>query len=387
MNLVPVQLRGKRSAAAHFNPVLWEKLSRTPTDRAQVENIITDTQYQPDTGRSRVYTLENPIEYNNRVILSLRLKGVLPKVLEDGTIPSHQDPHGGYVAHPHLVRKDGTAYRQEFNQGEPEGSLLEKGARVEFFTAQAVGPELSDFAFGHGIYPELEYFDQRPGFVIYGMESTEDVRFWQDFLYPRTKSLRYRESTVDRHLQSHQFNTMASLFGQTLARFHDPKTPGFIHCFPHLGNIGIVRQKIVIRDLTDCLAINSLTPEQAYGYLLLDMARVFDEFCGNHKADDGEQVVNINFAHLLPHFIRGYFKNPPAFNITNSINSHIAYNSRNHDFQLSQEEETMLFLRQLAEQIINEGKMFNLPQLFKESPLSFISFMDQHFRTLVGMAA
>ncbi len=383
MRMAHLEFRGRHQAVAHFNQVLWRRVG--DVDRRRIQQVITDTRYGAKEldGRSLVHVLEEPIPFRRSAILSLRFKGIAPDLKRDGAIPEHRG--GGYVAHPTLVREDGTAYPKASNRGSPEGGIRARNAQEEFANAVAVGRDLTDIAFGHGTYPELQYHGENLGFVIYGMETEADLRFWRDFVRPRIDNLKYGYPCGPYSIMiDTKLIALTKLFGEAFAKFHGQ---GLIHRFPHLGNIGVIQKdetpiQVKIRDLTDCLKVSDLTPAQAYGYLALDLARVMDDICGNNKADNGEEFIDINFADLLPHFLDAYFDAAPRFPITSGVNDHLHYG-----FFISPEDRTIGFLRHIMEQIRDKGTEFNLPQEFSESPLSFITFMHQHFSTLTGLSS
>lgn len=388
MKLMTENITGRKVVTAYINERFWQRASLA--DKNQIRNILTDTSYNSPSvsGRSLVSVLKGPYQVDNTVISSIRFKGVAPNILADGSIPEHRGQ--GYVRTPIEVKYDGTVSLASPTMGAPEGGILAKRAEREFQTAAALGPQITNYALGYGIYPELEYSGQRLGFVFYGQEDNESLRFMQDFIRPKLKELEpesgpISSSVMAKYLGGSELYTICHMFGENLALFHRL----YVHQYPHLGNIIVIMQngapvKIKICDLDACLPIKELEPAQAYSYLFLDLARVFYDFCTNwaEHPKEGSSSFRYNLAHLLPSFLKGYFGDQMSFNINNDYYIPIDY-----DLPLTDEQKTVCLIGEKVDRV-RGGRAVNFYQLFSDysdSFSSFIALMHRHFSGFLGL--
>ena len=144
------------------------------------------------------------------------------------------------------------------------------------------------------------------------MQSPKDVRFTTDYIYPRlsqalSQDAAFEFRALEREIKS---TNIAYLFGKALAKMH---RKGMIHWYPHFGNVGMHqypngRWKVVIRDLDNVKKMAEMTPEQRFGFLMLDVAKAARGCFVRRFIKRGRNQANYRF-HLygLAHdFMRGY---------------------------------------------------------------------------------
>jgi len=276
--------------------------SLSANDRSVLNLVATAThdKVKPDH-RSQIIPLEQPIQSEGREILSLRLKGVYPRVTEDGKVKPYVEGNGYLKRIMEPAGETRVAVRMERDASEisPYGSLRLERLTKEIETALILGPKMTDQLLGFGVYEDLR-FDQQPiGFLIYGMERKEDVRM-----------IGHLSSHVRQTGRLPEAEDQAIKSGSLLRSMHDQE---LIHGFPHMGNYAVIGDRSArLLDLDATVKLGSVPAEDRAAYLYLDLSRAINDYQRHFLYEDiydGEvDYEYVPSTPLLPFFLWGYFR-------------------------------------------------------------------------------
>lgn len=388
VQLITERFSGLRKGTANFNAAIWPRLSQI--DQIEIKQLISQAKgnLADLNGRSLVHQLIDPIEYNGGTIRSVRLKGILPRVDEQGNIPPHKGlGRNGYVPHPFFTGENGEVAIRDNNPGSPQGGLRAEKAEREFNVAVSAPAGVADFPFCFGEYDDLTYLQQPLGFVGFGQEAVEDLRFYHHYIFPLIDAYKDIDcGSIYSLLKINSLVNISYLFGQAMAKFHgnlassnESKARLFAHSYPHFDNLGISASEdeivsVRLRDFEDCKPLWKSPPRQAYACLFLDLSRIIFDYSSNRKADSGDYFVDFNLAHLLPYFFQGYF------------GSQLQAQSSYYPGSTKNEEAVSILLMNNIRETISGGQPVNLPDTLAQSPLGFIKLLHQTFSRLSGLS-
>ena len=291
-SVVPQRASGYAARFVEYSPFI-HKISESRADLlALVKGLTCSVRSLPTTTRTMIIPLQNSLEINGKTVRALRLKGVYPRVLENGEVAPYTDgggtvrrafrPSGGSE-----IVVDDIGGDQASSRGTMPFSSLMNEARV----ARQLGHNYTDLLLGYGFFDGLSYDGEEVGFVIYGMEREDDLRvaeYFKRFVVAGEELPEFAHNIAidvgsrERYLYSFFF---------------------LAHQFSHLGNFALNPSgevRMVDLDSVECLV--SLPVAERMTYMYLDLARTMSELYvpyGNRR--------DISFASLVPFFLYGYF--------------------------------------------------------------------------------
>ncbi|MFT5388310.1 MAG: hypothetical protein ACI9E5_001446, partial [Candidatus Omnitrophota bacterium] len=263
-------------------------------------------------GRTIYLKLDNSIQVGAKTLTHFRFKGVRPRKteLEAQTYTGKNNPtRTAFINAKGNIDIKTTSEApfggQKATEAAQEFSMLKKGQSNDFLT---------DYPVGWGEFSNIYFQGNKLGYTILGMEG-EDVRISRYTIGEQLELVNLKEFDF-KILTEEQSFSIANKVGESLRQYHNQ---GYFNRYPHLVNIGIIKQEdgsidIVLRDLDTTLTQESLDStnnlnRQNIGYRLLDLtytiSRLYQTSLDktNHTADVNELLPKS----LEGAFLKGYF--------------------------------------------------------------------------------
>ncbi len=289
----------RRTVFVQFTP-LYNQLSAC--DRQRLHRIITSTGII--RGRSTDFLLSKTFKHDGEEIVRLRCKGISPRLNSDMVLMPHLGR--GCVQYPMEISAGGEAYL-DIPTFAPEGACGERDLLREIAAAKRLGFRLTDAVICYGYYRGLRFgaqSEEKIGFIIYGSRVRNEMRVFSGYLQTSIRCLRWGISEEDRS------GTLAAIFegmGRAIFSMHQR---GLVHKYPHLENFSVLYNhghRVLICDLETAEELSSMTPEQRFGYVLLDLGKIARDiavcFCENGDFRRPSRIAS----YLVGHFSKGYF--------------------------------------------------------------------------------
>ena len=266
-------------------------------------------------GRTVYIKLRKVLQYQNKIITMMRLKGVCPEVDYLGKLTI---PHSGsgFVERGLHLDLDGNIFVKFGSEDlKPEGTMFYRTAENEFIAMrdmESTEDVKTDIPVGIGKY-ELTFNSKEVGYVICGVEG-EDIRITDSLSksFAETKNFILTNSATkeDVHvLNSDEGMVLFREIGRTFRNYHDK---GYYHRYPHRGNIGVVKKdgvfEVILRDLeTVVTATEKDTIRQKAGFRFLDVGRVIYDLQVTRSIYTEDDCLNTDFSEFILPFLKGYF--------------------------------------------------------------------------------
>ena len=364
---VNFQYQGGRAVRGKFNKAFWERLSKT--DKKNIKTILSKNQHKRINERTLIYQLTKPIKINNITILSVRLKGVCPKIEDNGTIPENKGRC--YVDQPILVDKNGTTFINKSNPGAPLGGARLTECSREFEVASQFAPAYADFPIGVGSFPELMFKDSPLGFIVFGMQTSQDLRA-KDIIYPSNIATSYYKPDNPGFVSNNYFSNFFFALGEAKETFDQV----YVHRYFHFGNYGLLsanRPKVC--DFEAVRKVSELTPLARLAYFTIDLSRLFSDLSAKREFwHERKLITRFSLAHLIAPFLNGYFGQETEFNPTSD------YFKRPR----STETQAIKFMAEIRNRT-QKGEVFNIPEVLTSSSNRFIQLINQKLAEQAGL--
>jgi hypothetical protein len=229
---------------------------------------------------------------NGNVIRGIRLKGGCPNVLPGGNGEIAPYTGKGYDDIEITVLPNGVInIRQQKGAPLPEGTITEPRLVGEVKTAELLGPTMTHYLLGYGIYQGLSFNGKEVGLAVYGLE------------YPVDQRLCYvlKEAGARRDLRRLSWKA-----GAMLRMLHDEYK--LFHQYPHSGNYSLISNiDIRIVDLDMATVMHGFSPRARVAMRYLDLARSLRDFYLD--VPEQERVP------MIASFVKGYFQINSALDI------------------------------------------------------------------------
>ncbi|MFT5170086.1 MAG: hypothetical protein ACI8Q2_000704, partial [Candidatus Omnitrophota bacterium] len=286
-----------------------EKLMKDHPDNVYIQSLEKNSNKE---GRTIYLKLDNSIQVGAKTLTHFRFKGVRPRKteLEAQTYTGKNNPtRTAFINAKGNIDIKTTSEApfggQKATEAAQEFSMLKKGQSNDFLT---------DYPVGWGEFSNIYFQGNKLGYTILGMEG-EDVRISRYTIGEQLELVNLKEFDF-KILTEEQSFSIANKVGESLRQYHNQ---GYFNRYPHLVNIGIIKQEdgsidIVLRDLDTTLTQESLDStnnlnRQNIGYRLLDLtytiSRLYQTSLDktNHTADVNELLPKS----LEGAFLKGYF--------------------------------------------------------------------------------
>ncbi len=295
MAFTSIRISGPKRANLSINLPAYLKMGPQNVDRLK-SAILNPIDV---AGRTSAVLLDSPFFVKGEAFNMLRIKGIDPKIGDDGAVLPHTG--GGRDPYPTGVHDSGVIFLDKAPYT-PEGGMLFSRAKNEVRAAEMLGTEFTDYPIGYGEFEDLRFAGDILGFCVYAVRGY-DFRLLEDFIYPSVScgvQVEKDPATIG----------VIKGFGRVLSEVH---YKGVAHRYPHLENVGIANlgptPKVLIKDLDTARFFSEMTQEQITAYMMLDIIKALAYFhrirCMDGKKNG--QPVFYDLFSLAPYFVEGYF--------------------------------------------------------------------------------
>lgn len=270
-------------------------------DQEYFKKIITNTTKQnedTDTNfdiRSKHFGLVRAIFVDEKYPINrIRVKGCNPQDF-GGTVPLYQWGMG-YADMYSETDKNGNIYsyaRKMTDNPSPLGTMKLSKIINEVQKAVYLGPGMTHHFLGYGFYPDLKFRGEPVGFVVYGIESGEDLRLNS-----------YYSSHILQSGITEDDKIIAEKTGWAVRALHEKNC---FHKFLNFSNIAleVEKQKIGIVDLGSISELSEGDLLACAARIFLDISNIIEQYYKIIPVPYGKEIkMDI----LLPYFLQGYFK-------------------------------------------------------------------------------
>ena len=151
----------------------------TANDQNMFRNMATCAMEAADEDiRSNMFSLRAPFEAEGATIRALRLKGIYPKVNDEGIVWPYTQG-AGFSYKDVSVTDTGKIVghtRKDPDDFDSCGTVKLSCLLNEISGAISLGPKITDPLLGFGTYDGISYNEQPVGFLVYGTERTGNTR-------------------------------------------------------------------------------------------------------------------------------------------------------------------------------------------------------------------
>jgi len=286
----------------------YQQLSKSQVDLKQLQQYATASISPHKTDiRSVIMPLQTPIKVGGQTIVALRLKGIFPKVGENGKVKRYVKGNGAPELLLEVAQKNTLTVRARETEADykPLGTMGLPNLVKEADSALLLRSAGTDMLLGIGLFANLSFDNQEVGFLIYGLEKNEDIRIYDTYF----ETLKNRGDLLDQ-------SDLAIRTGQQLRKMHQL---GIFHRYPHLGNFACRANGLTkIVDLEFSSRLASLPRESWPAYLYLDVSRVINDYQKSFYYDREDDMV-LTCSSLLPFFLWGYFGKDQSLDLVQTL--------------------------------------------------------------------
>ncbi|MCK5451327.1 MAG: hypothetical protein KAI70_06145 [Candidatus Omnitrophica bacterium] len=328
--LKKLNIEGTFSSVLEINPALLALMHKE--DKKNIEQILSSEEKtlqnlasgslsgklvlekgDEKEGRTVYFKLKQPVQYNDKNITILRLKGVRPRVNDSGNLIPY-DKGKGHVRRILKINETGNIYVTPGDKNiAPAGTMDYSNIEKEFQTMANMQNQQNvetDTPVGFGKYTALDLNGEGTGYILAGLEEL-DLRI-SSMPFTTEKGIFLINNATKNPVYEFDEKERLSLFeeiGLSLRTFHNK---GYFHRYPHWNNIGVIKKngvfKVILRDLETTI---KKTEQDSVRYSaalrFLDISRILHDLQLKEEGYSSRKYGHINFSDLILPFLEGYF--------------------------------------------------------------------------------